>query len=141
MSLSVAQRSLALAAVALLAAALALVVARDRREAGAEPSGAPAAAGDGWYVALAGPFAQGSGGERTTCGRVLEEGSLGVAHPVLPCGAKLVLSYGTVETAAEVVDRRPVGAGRQFELTPALAARLGLVGTQRVRWRFAAGVE
>ena len=74
-------------------------------------------------------------------GRVLEAGSLGVAHPALPCGAKLVFAYGTVETPAEVIDHRPVGAGRQFELTQALADRLGLAGTQRLRWRFAAGVE
>lgn len=141
MSLSVAQRSLALAAVALLAATLALVLARDRRAAGAAVPSAPAAAGGGWYEALAAPEAPGSSGGRTTCGRVLEAGSIGIAHPVLPCGARLVLSYGAVEAPAEVVDRRPVGAGRQLELTQALAARLGLTGTQRLRWRFAAGVE
>ncbi len=139
MSLSVAQRSLALAAVALLAAILALVLARDHRAASATVSTPPTAAGSGWYEALAAPLAPIAGGERTSCDRVLEASSLGVAHPALPCGAKLVLSYGTVETPAEVTDRRPVGAGRQFELTPALAARLGLAGTQRIRWRYAAG--
>lgn len=141
MSRSVAQRSLALAAVALLAAILALVLARDHRAASATVSTHPTAVGGGWYEALAAPLAPSAGGERTTCGRVLEAGSLGVAHPVLPCGTKLVFAYGTVETPAEVIDHRPVGAGRQFELTPALAARLGLTGTQRLRWRFAAGVE
>lgn len=141
MSLSVAQRSLALGAVALLAATLALVLARDHRAASAAGSTPPTAAGSGWYEALAAPLAPSTGGERTSCGRVLEAGSLGVAHPVLPCGAKLVFAYGTVETPAEVIDRRPVGAGRQFELTQALAARLGLAGTQRLRWRFAVGVE
>lgn len=142
MSLSVAQRSLALAAVALLAATLALVLARDRRAAGpAAPTAPAAAAGGGWYEALAAPVAPGASSGRTTCGRVLEAGALGIAHPVLPCRAKLVLSYGAVKAAAEVVDRRPVGAGRQLELTQALAARLGLAGTQRLRWRFAAGVE
>lgn len=144
MSLSVAQRSLALAAVALLAATPALVLARDDRTASPAVSTSPTsptAAGDGWFEALASPLAPSAGGERTACGLVLEMGTLGVAHPVLPCGARLVLAYGTVEAPAEVVDHRPVGAGTQFELTQALAARLGLKGTQRVRWRYAAGVE
>ena len=138
MSLSVAQRSLALAAVALLAAIPALVFAHDHRAASATVSTARTAAAGGWYEALAAPLTALAAGARTTCGRVLEEGSLGVAHPVLPCGAKLVVSYGTVEAPAEVIDHRPVGAGRQFELTPALVARLGLAGTQRIRWRYAA---
>ncbi len=135
------QRSLVLAAVALLAATLALVLARDHRVPSPVPSTAPVAAAGGWYEALATPLAPSSGGKRTTCGPVLEADSLGVAHPVLPCGARLVLVYGTVETTAEVIDHRPVGAGTQFELTRALAARLGLTGTQRLRWRYAARVE
>jgi hypothetical protein len=37
----------------------------------------------------------------------------------------------------EVIDNKLKGQGRQFELTEALARRLGLDGTQAVSWRFA----
>jgi hypothetical protein len=37
----------------------------------------------------------------------------------------------------EVIDTRLKQPGRQFELTDALAQRLGLEGTQEIRWRFA----
>ena len=37
----------------------------------------------------------------------------------------------------EVIDSRMKRPGRQFELTEALAQRLGIEGTQQIRWRFA----
>ena len=63
--------------------------------------------------------------ERTTCGTLLTDGSLGVAHPVLPCGAKLFLLHDGQEVLTEVIDNRMSSAQRQFELTPRLAAQLG----------------
>ena len=63
--------------------------------------------------------------------------SLGVSHPVLPCGVKIYIAYGGTELLTEVIDSRLKRQGRQFELTEALAQRLGIDGTQQVRWRFA----
>jgi hypothetical protein len=56
---------------------------------------------------------------------------------VLPCGAKLWISYGDREVLTQVIDRGPNVPGRDFALTPALAKDLGLHGTQRIHWRFA----
>ena len=47
--------------------------------------------------------------------------SLGVTHPVLPCGAKVLVRYGGDTVLTEVIDNELVSTGRQFELTPALA--------------------
>jgi hypothetical protein len=57
---------------------------------------------------------------------------------VLPCGAKIFISYGGTEVLTEVIDSHMNRPGRQFELTEALAQRLGIEGTQQIRWRFAA---
>jgi hypothetical protein len=75
-------------------------------------------------------------GEPTACGVTLAPTSLGVAHPVLPCGAKLLLDYQGRRAEAEVVDRGRVDPGRSFDLTPALAGQLGIAGEATVRWRF-----
>ena len=61
-------------------------------------------------------------------------------HPVLPCGVKVYIAYGGTELLTEVIDGRMKRQGRQFELTEALAQRLGIDGTQQVRWRFARAI-
>jgi hypothetical protein len=68
---------------------------------------------------------------------VLTAKSLGVTHPVLPCGARIVVRYGDVTALTEVIDNDLQSTGRQFELTEALALRLRLDGVQQVDWRFA----
>ena len=60
-----------------------------------------------------------------------------MTHPVLPCGAKLLIRYGGETILTEVIDNDLVASGRQFELTPALARLVGLDGTQQVEWRYA----
>jgi hypothetical protein len=95
------------------------------------------AAGGGWYEALAAPRPPGEDAERTTCGLVLTIRSLGVTHPVLPCGAKVLVRYGGETVLTEVIDNELGASGRQFELTPALAQLVGLDGTQEVEWRYA----
>jgi hypothetical protein len=133
------QRTAGLAAVALLASVAALALSRETR-------GDDAARGDaqpvtvaetGWYSALAGSRGAPSDAERTTCQRILTNRSLGVTHAVLPCGAKIYIAYGGTEVLTEVIDNRMRRQGRQFELTEALAQRLGIDGTQQIRWRFA----
>ena len=64
-------------------------------------------------------------------------GTVGIAHPVLPCGAKLVLEHQGRQARAAVVEQGPVDPSRAFELSPALAQQLGVTGETAVRWRFA----
>jgi len=131
---------IALAAVALVAgvAVLALTggTTDDSGEAG--PKHVPVAGAGGWYTALAGSRGAAGDAERTTCALILTGRSLGVSHPVLPCGAKIFISYSGAEVLTEVIDTRLKQSGRQFELTEALAQRIGVEGTQQIRWRFAA---
>jgi hypothetical protein len=138
-SLSVLQRTIALAAVALVSVVGALALARAGSEDVNRPGEAEqvTVAETGWYTALAGSRGAPRDAERTTCRRILTGRSLGVSHPVLPCGAKIFISYGGTEVLTEVIDTRMKRTGRQFELTEALAQRLGIEGTQQIRWRFA----
>lgn len=134
MSPKLAQREIALAGVALLAAviALALVIGRPRSS-GALPQ--PAGA---WQTALAGVRVAGGFGKRTACGQVLGPDTNGVSHAVLPCGAKIFLRYDGKTVLTQVIDRGPYVPGREFDLTGPLAARLGLSGVQPIRWAYAA---
>jgi hypothetical protein len=102
----------------------------------AAPQGATAAGG-GWYDALAAPRPPAGDAERTTCALILTSRSLGVMHPVLPCGAKLLIRYGGETVLTEVIGNELEDTGRQFELTPSLARLIGLDGTQAVEWRYA----
>ena len=140
MPAAVAQRLLVLAAVALLAGLVALaVVERQSDDANATPQPTGAVApGGGWYSALAASRGPAGDAERTTCGFILTAKSLGVTHPVLPCGARLLVRFGGQTVLTEVIDNKLKSAGRQFELTERLAVMLGLDGTQEIDWRFAA---
>jgi hypothetical protein len=130
------QRLLVLGAVALLCA-LATVAVLERRK--ADPPAAPsgAVAPGGWYDALAASRGPAGDAERTTCGLVLTARSYGVTHPVLPCGAKIIVRFREEAVLTEVIDNKLRSASRQFELTEALAREIGLDGTQQVEWRFA----
>lgn len=132
------QRTVVLAAIALLAAvgALALASRGDTVPAGDGPIAVPTPDG-GWYTALAASRGPARDAERTTCRQILTGRSLGVTHPTLPCGAKIFVSYDGTQLLTEVIDTRLKEPGRQFELTEALARRLGLEGTQQIEWRFA----
>ena len=136
---SLAQRLVVLAAVALLTGTAALAVV-ERREA-AEPVEAltSAPAPTGWNTAFAGSRGPAGDAFRTTCGQVLAAESLGVAHPVLPCGAKLVLRRGGEQLLTEVIDNTLVEPGRQLEVTEALAELLEIDAedTVELEWRFA----
>jgi len=137
---AIAQRLLGLAAVALLGGVIALaVIERQGDAAGATPTPEGAvAAGGGWYAGLAASRGQAGDAERTSCGLILTARSYGVSHPVLPCGAKLLIRFGDQTVLTEVIDNKLKSAGRQFELTERLAVELGLDGTQEIDWRFAA---
>jgi len=138
MTPTVIQRTVVLAAVALLAGVGAVALAsRDDRTATATQLRAVPTPDGGWYTALAASRGPAGDAERTTCRLVLSGRSLGVTHPTLPCGAKIFVSYDGTQLLTEVIDTRLQEPGRQFELTEALARRLDLEGTQEIEWRFA----
>ena len=138
MTARLAQRELALAAVALLAGVGALALDAVRREAPGPrlPAQVPAPGG-GWYTGLASSRGESFAERRTACGHVVGPRSLGVAHPVLPCDTKLFIAFDGKEVLTQVIGAGPKGPGRDFELTRALARRLGLRGVQPIRWRYA----
>lgn len=137
MSPALAQREVALAGVALLAAVMALAITSPRasnQSAQLDPVYVP---GGGWYPALAGarPVRYGT---RTNCGVTLRPSTRGVVDSVLPCNIKLFVSYGgSPRILTQVIARRPVVAGRRFDVTPALAEDLGIQGIQRIKWVYA----
>lgn len=123
---------------ALLAGLVAVAVVEQRANTGTVAvTGAQAPGSTGWYSALAAPRPPAGDAERTTCDLVLTTKSLGVTHPVLPCGAKLLLRYRGDTVLTEVIDNQLTSSGRQLELTEALARLVGLDGTQQVEWRYA----
>lgn len=132
MRLGLAQRQAALAGVALLAAAIALAVTSGRHTP-ARTLPPPV----GSYTALAGSSGVTAYGRRTACGQIIGPKTEGVAHPVLPCGVKIYITYEGRHVLTQVIDRGPTTPGREFDLTEALANRLGLVGVQRVTWSYA----
>ena len=136
---AVAYRQVALAAVAVLAIVAALAVGElAEGSAPQEAARSSVAAPDGgWYEALAAPYRPDGQGRRTACGHRATAAVLGVAHPVLPCGTKLMLSFRGREVLTQVIDRGTGVPGREFEVTSALAKRLGLTGIRPIRWRFA----
>jgi len=123
--------------VALLAGVAALAVGERRAENAAADVVTGAPAPGGWNRAFAGSRGPAGDAERTTCGQILTAKSLGVTHPVLPCGAKLIVRRNGTQILTEVIDNRIVEPGRQLEFTEALAAMLDLEGTEGVEWRFA----
>ena len=126
-----------LAAVAFLAAASAVAIVEQRgsEEGAAALTSAPAPAG--WNIAFAGSRGATGDAQRTTCGQVLAPQSLGVTHPVLPCGAKVILRSGDTQILTEVIDNALAEPGRQLEVTEELATMLGIDGTVELEWRFA----
>lgn len=121
----------ALAALALLAAAIAYALG----DLGNEKTRAPNAVGD--FVARAGSAGPAAFGHHTACGGVLQASTYGIAHPTLPCGARIIIEYRGQRVLTQVVDRGPYQPGRQFDVTDALARKLGLEGVQTVHWSYA----
>ena len=127
------QRQAGLAAAALLAT-LGVLALGKRAE---EPNPATPAPSISWESAVVGIVPARAYGRPTSCGTELDSASIGIAHPVLPCGVDLVVAYKGKEVRAEVVDSAPIGDGRDFDVTKALADRLGFSGRHTIQWRFA----
>jgi hypothetical protein len=128
------QRQAGLAAAALLAT-LGVLALGKRAE---EPTPVnPAPSTIRWESAVVGIVPARAYARQTSCGAELDSASIGIAHPVLPCGVDLIVAYKGMQIRAEVVDRAPIGGGRDFDVTKALADRLGLSGRHTIQWRFA----
>lgn len=138
MSHAFVQRAAVLAAAALLAGVFGLALAQAGRDGDSAELPAPAVSSlEDWSTALAGvaktvPLA----GRPGDCGWLLVRRTQGVIHPVLPCGTRIYLAYGERVALTRVVAQSPVGDGRQVDVTPRLAQRLGLTGVREVRWTF-----
>jgi hypothetical protein len=133
------QREVALAGIALLAAIAALAIAAPHGSSShlrTLPKPVSPTGGN-WYRTRAGAGETGFG-RTTSCGIRLTRSTVGVAHSELPCGTKLYFSHGhRPDVLTEVIDHRPVVFDRGFDLTPALAAKLGVQGVEWVRWVYA----
>ena len=129
---ALAQREIALAGLALLAAVTSVAVHRQTHE-GSGTSPQP----EGSYRALAGSSGPAAFGRRTACGGTIHPDTEGVSHPTLPCGARIFLFVHGIHVLTQVVDRGPYVPGRQFDLTDALARRVGLRGVEQIRWAYA----
>jgi rare lipoprotein A (peptidoglycan hydrolase) len=56
-------------------------------------------------------------GNRTACGQILREGTVGVAHKRLPCGTRVRFHYRGRTRRIEVIDRGPFIEPRRWDLT------------------------
>jgi hypothetical protein len=119
----VARLAVPLAGVAVLGVAIALYLGHRSTP----RSALPAPAGP-WHDVLAGPYVP---KQRTACGVRASAHTMGVAHPVLPCGVKLYIRYGDKTVLTQVLDR-----GNGFLLTPALARVIDLQGRQTIQYTF-----
>jgi hypothetical protein len=128
-----ARRELALAAAALLVGSAAFAATERTRT---PVRLLPEAVGS--YGALAGTMGPGALGRRTACGVLLTSDTEGVAHPTLPCGARIYLTLGSTTVLSQVIDHGSIPPGRVFDVTPALGVRLGLDGVRSVRWSYVA---
>ena len=124
-------RALALATLAALAVVAAVVYMVWPRHHGSASAGGP------WFTALAAPSAPSSGTRTSACGVKIGPATVGVAHPRLPCGVRIVVEFHGTDVTTRVIDRGAVVPGHDFDLTQALARELGLQGTQTIHWRFA----
>ena len=134
MSPALLQRQAALAAGALLAT-LGVLALGD----GAEPSAPlpPPEVSIEWEQAVV-DVLPATYAREPNCGVELAGGTLGVAHPLLPCGVDLIVSASGKEIRTDVVQRVPVMTdGPEMLLTRALARELGVEGETTIRWRFA----
>ncbi len=94
--------------------ALSLVAVQDEARAEAMVSS--------WY----GP---GFEGAPTASGEFYNYGDLTAAHPYLPLGTQLLVSYGGGSVVVTVNDRGPYVAGREIDLSQAAAETIGLTYT------------
>jgi rare lipoprotein A (peptidoglycan hydrolase) len=134
------ERELALAAVALVALLGGLALSSGTGDTSGGSVTSPASS-ESWQEARVGTFGPGLYGTTTACGVRLRRKLEGVAHPVLPCGARLVIELNGRAVETRVVDKGSYGQGQEFALTAALGDALGMEGPTTIRWRFSQGAS
>ena len=134
MSSKVAQRGIALAAIALLAVVVGFSIASRN----GSPSGdaLPERVGE-WYTARAAPMDVELEGTTTACGVRLGSKTLGISDPVIPCGARIYIGFEEQDVLTQVIGTGPGPGGVRFALTPNLAQTLGIERTATIRWSYA----
>ena len=88
---------------------------------------------NGYYTGRAAPYAPSAAHPRTACG---EPFTARLGYSTAFCG-RLYIRFHGHEVLTQVIDRGPSLPGRDFDITKALANRLGLHGAQTIQWRFA----
>jgi rare lipoprotein A len=78
--------------------------------------------------ALASWYGPGFDGKMTASGQAFDADGLTTAHPSLPMGTDLIVSYGGKSVPVTVNDRGPFGGGRELDLSQGAAKQLGLIG-------------
>jgi len=130
-----AQRLIALAALGLLAAIVGLALASGKGDSGRRER-LPDRVGP-WRYTRAAPLGSELEGATTACGVRLRRTTMGIADPVLPCGAKLYVGYRDQDVLTQVIATGPVARGSRFGITPALAEQLGIERAVTIRWSYA----
>ena len=134
LSPALAQRGIALTAVALLAVVVGFaIVSRGGSSSGGD---LPERVGD-WYQARAAPMDSELEGTTTACGVRVGPKALGVTDPVLPCGSKIYVGFRDQDVLTQVIGTGLAPRGVRFALTPFLARTLGIERTATVRWSYA----
>lgn len=136
----VVQRLGVLAAIALLALLVAFALTHKlagKHSTSTTTANVVPAPGSSWNVARAGILGFTRESKLTACGVAIGPDTYGVAHPSLPCGARIFVAYRHTQVLTEVLDRGPYLPGLDLALTPALARKLGVTDVTDLRWRFA----
>jgi len=136
MSGALAQRLIALAGIALLAALLAFSLKPSDSHEAHLPRAIPAPGG-GWYSNLMAPNGTAFRAQKG-CGLTLGPHSLGLSSAIYPCRTQIWLHVNGSDVLTQVISRSEPPPGATFELSPALARKVGLTETKEVEWRFAA---
>lgn len=94
-----------------------------------------ATTGDGWRTATASWYGPGLYGNTTADGTTFTADTWCVAHKTLPFGTVVQITYGGKTVDVPVRDRGPYVAGREFDLSAAVARSLGFSGVHPIEWR------
>ena len=78
--------------------------------------------------ALASWYGPGFDGLTTASGETFDADGLSTAHPSLPMGTELIVSYGGKSVPVTVNDRGPYTGNRELDLSQEAAKQLGLIG-------------
>ena len=131
---ALAQRLIALAGIALLAGLIAISLKPSKSHEARLPRSIPAPGG-GWYTDFMAP--NGAAFRTASCGLALGPSSLGLSSQLYPCRTKIWLHVNGEDVLTQVISRSAPPPGAAFDVSPALAHKVGLGETKVVQWRLA----